>query len=86
MATATRVDQLLRVGNHSGERATVLVVVWAYARARVLKDPTPGQIVYYFRRNDKVGHKGAGDYYGPARVLMVEPPEVDKLSSSIPRC
>lgn len=64
------------------DRQSLLRLVM-HARSRVLKNPVAGDIVYYYRRHHKVGHKGTGTYFCPARVIVVEPPEGDSLTSSV---
>ena len=49
------------------------------ARSRVLSNPQVGDVVYYFRRH----RSNRPQYFGPGRVLAVEPPEVDAHGSSV---
>ena len=45
----------------------------------MLSNPRVGDVVYYFRRH----RSNRPQYFGPGRVLAVEPPEVDAHGSSV---
>ena len=66
---------------HAAEAKTLLRLAM-HARSRTIRNPQVGQSVYYFRRG-----KGAKkpSYYGPAKVIAVEPPNGDTLTSSVIR-
>ena len=51
-----------------------------HARARTLRNPQVGQIVYYFRRGKGKQENG---YKGPARVIAVEPASHEGQASSV---
>lgn len=53
--------------------ARPLLKLAKHARGRRLQNPQPGDTVYYFRRGKGRGNN-KGTYYGPARVLVCEPP------------
>ena len=59
-----------------------LLRIAALARARRLRHPEPGQVVYYLRR----GRGQRPTYRGPARVIAVEPPQLGTQGISVVWC
>ena len=55
---------------HEAEAKSMLRLA-LLARSRTIRNPQPGQTVYYYRRGK--GSKKPG-YLGPAKVVAVEPP------------
>ena len=64
---------------HEAEAKTMLRLA-LLARSRTIRNPQPGQTVYYYRRGK--GSKKAG-YLGPAKVVAVEPPQGDTHTFSV---